>query len=199
MSWVAQTGETLVVPNTAEDRRFTPGLNSPVQSVTDRSMVLTPLWAEGKVIGVISAAADGEMAFDDRNACFFETLAMQAGVVIQQERQRRRRIEAIRLRYNPYQVGEPIRNPDSFFGRKNEIQQILDGIAKNSFIVHGERRIGKTSLLYQLEHHLSVTLRENPTHVFIPVLTTLQGVAEQEFFGMLMGRDSFHLGCTERN
>ena len=57
---------------------------------------------------------------------------------------------------NPYIVGAPLREQQKhmFFGRENEITSIRYAIRKESggtiFMVHGDRRSGKTSLLHQL-------------------------------------------------
>jgi len=52
---------------------------------------------------------------------------------------------------NPYRYGHPIREPEWFFGREEQLQTILDRLSKHeSTSLIGERRSGKTSLLYQL-------------------------------------------------
>lgn len=54
---------------------------------------------------------------------------------------------------NPFTYGNPIRNPERFCGREEEIQQIVNRLlssAHESTSVVGERRIGKTSLLKYL-------------------------------------------------
>ena len=52
---------------------------------------------------------------------------------------------------NPYRYGGPIRDPEWFFGRLEQMRTILDRIAKNECTaLVGERRSGKTSLLFQL-------------------------------------------------
>jgi hypothetical protein len=51
---------------------------------------------------------------------------------------------------NPFTFGNPIRDPARFYGRKEEIRQILNRLrssAHESTSIVGERRIGKTSLL----------------------------------------------------
>jgi len=55
---------------------------------------------------------------------------------------------------NPFTFGNPIRDPERFFGRKEEIRQIVNRLlssAHESTSVVGERRIGKTSLLKHLD------------------------------------------------
>ena len=55
---------------------------------------------------------------------------------------------------NPFTFGNPIRDPARFFGRQEEIRQIINRLlssAHESTSVVGERRIGKTSLLKHLD------------------------------------------------
>ena len=54
------------------------------------------------------------------------------------------------VRANPYVVGQWVRG-ERFYGRRALIDEILNG-PRNSLWVLGTRRIGKTSLLKQLEH-----------------------------------------------
>lgn len=84
----------------------------------------------------------------------------------------------------PYIVGSPIVDPKMFFGRKQIIQKIISKLHNNSIILTGSRRIGKTSLLYQLKNRL-VSL-DSSDHFFIPVLIDVQGVLEQNFFQRVM-------------
>jgi AAA+ ATPase superfamily predicted ATPase len=54
---------------------------------------------------------------------------------------------------NPFTFGNPIRDPARFYGRKGDIRQIVNRLlstAHESTSTVGERRIGKTSLLYHL-------------------------------------------------
>jgi hypothetical protein len=56
---------------------------------------------------------------------------------------------------NPFTFGNSIKEPERFFGRKQEIRQILNRLlssAHESTSLIGERRIGKTSLLLYLAH-----------------------------------------------
>jgi formylglycine-generating enzyme required for sulfatase activity/tetratricopeptide (TPR) repeat protein len=75
---------------------------------------------------------------------------------------------------NPYIAGQPLRSKDGFFGRQdiiNEIARELGGsYTGKSFVLFGQRRIGKTSLLFQLERLL---LRKS----FLPVYFNLQDSA----------------------
>jgi len=56
---------------------------------------------------------------------------------------------------NPFTYGNPISDPARFFGRRAEVEQVytrlLNAEFESSSIV-GERRTGKTSLLYYIAH-----------------------------------------------
>jgi uncharacterized protein len=54
---------------------------------------------------------------------------------------------------NPFTFGNPIKDPARFYGRETDIRQITNRLlssAHESTSIIGERRIGKTSLLYHL-------------------------------------------------
>lgn len=54
---------------------------------------------------------------------------------------------------NPYVYGNSVKDAHSFFGRKDELEQIIQAVtkpAKQDVLVVGERRTGKTSLINQL-------------------------------------------------
>jgi hypothetical protein len=56
---------------------------------------------------------------------------------------------------NPFTFGNPIKDPTRFHGREGDIRQIVNRLlssAHESTSIIGERRIGKTSLLYHLTH-----------------------------------------------
>jgi ligand-binding sensor domain-containing protein len=96
----------------------------------------------------------------------------------------RRGQEALSRGFNPYISGEPVRRDDMFFGRRALLQRIIDTLHSNSIMIHGERRIGKTSLLLQLV----TTLREvNDTdYWFVPVYVDLEGTPQETFFQLLI-------------
>lgn len=59
------------------------------------------------------------------------------------------------MRKNPYLNRLPVRDPSRFYGRKREIRRILEGLAADppqSFSLVGDRRIGKSSTLHQIQH-----------------------------------------------
>jgi len=91
---------------------------------------------------------------------------------------------AIVSKYNPYIAGAPIRNEEMFFGREKMIKRIMNTVHNNSLMIHGPRRIGKTSLQHQLK--LRLERARDPEYEFIPVMIDLQGTSEQYFFCHLM-------------
>jgi hypothetical protein len=76
-----------------------------------------------------------------------------------------------RLRGNPYVVGQWVRG-ERFYGRRGLIAEILHG-NRNSLWVLGTRRIGKTSLLKQLEHLTAPAEEEQ-----VPIFWDFQGASD---------------------
>jgi hypothetical protein len=72
------------------------------------------------------------------------------------------------VRANPYVVGQWVRG-ERFYGREALIDEILNG-PRNSLWVLGTRRIGKTSLLKQLEH-----LSASGGSEYVPIFWDFQG------------------------
>ena len=58
---------------------------------------------------------------------------------------------------NPYIPGQPVDNPDLFFGRHDLVTSLREHLLKGRrvFVVSGGHRMGKSSLLRQLPNHLS--------------------------------------------
>jgi hypothetical protein len=71
-----------------------------------------------------------------------------------------------------------------FYGRDKLTQRMLSTLHRNSLMITGERRIGKTTFL----HHLKRVLAEDEggDWKFFPVFVDLQGVPEQGFFHAMM-------------
>jgi len=74
---------------------------------------------------------------------------------------------------NPYVVGQWVRG-ERFYGRSDLIEEVLDG-PRNSLWVLGTRRVGKTSLLKQLEHLTSLDGRD-----YLPLFWDFQGADTPE-------------------
>ena len=88
------------------------------------------------------------------------------------------------IRPNPYIVGNPVRSPEMFFGRKDEfqfIQRTLENQQEGCVLVLcGERRTGKTSILYQI-----LNRRLGPK--FIPAFVDMQGLVVKRDEELLTG------------
>lgn len=87
-------------------------------------------------------------------------------------------------RYNPYIAGAPVRNEKMFYGREKLLQRIINTLPNNSLMMHGPRRIGKTSLQHQLKQRLESGA--HPEYDYVPVFIDLQGVREERFFFTMM-------------
>ena len=74
----------------------------------------------------------------------------------------------------PYVVGQWVRG-DRFYGRSAQIEEILDG-NRNCIWLLGTRRIGKTSLLKQIEH----IVETSPDSRYFPVFWDFQGAETPE-------------------
>ncbi len=94
---------------------------------------------------------------------------------------------------SPYIVGVPIDPTKSpFFGRRDVFEWVTENLhgatQKNILVFHGERRIGKTSILLQLEKgKLGETFRNNPERPTCPVYIDLQGLNDWETCNFLHG------------
>jgi tetratricopeptide (TPR) repeat protein len=98
--------------------------------------------------------------------------------------QRARRRRAMKLRFNPYIAGAPVLDDQMFYGREKLTQRMLSTLHRNSLMITGERRIGKTTFLHHLKRVLAAD--EGSGWQFFPVFVDLQGVPEQAFFHALM-------------
>lgn len=92
--------------------------------------------------------------------------------------------QAVERRFNPYIAGSPLRDDNMFYGRQRLLTEIESALHQNSIMIHGERRIGKTSLLYQIRRRLEV--RQDAHQRFLPIFVDLEGTPEAEFFHRLM-------------
>ncbi len=85
---------------------------------------------------------------------------------------------------NPHIAGSPIKDSAMFFGREDVyawLRQHLRGkFQDNVIVLYGERRSGKTSILYQMKEQLG------DDH-YIPVLLDLQGMRLEGMDGFLWG------------
>jgi len=88
--------------------------------------------------------------------------------------------------FNPYQAGEPIIEQEKFYGRTVELDKIKSMLQSGSVIVHGERRIGKTSILRHIEQTIDGK--------FIPCFVQLGDATEDTFFRKI--REGIATGCN---
>ena len=101
-----------------------------------------------------------------------------AATALMSRRKKKRRL--LERRFNPYTAGSPVLDEKLFFGRQQLIERILQTLHNNSLLLHGERRIGKTTLQHQLKRRLEAL--EDPEYAFFPVYIDLQGTPEEQFF-----------------
>lgn len=93
---------------------------------------------------------------------------------------------------NPYIWKTTITNPECFFGRKEEVEDIYERINSEdpqSVAVVSERKMGKSSLLYYLYHKKDEYLRDPEKYVFISV--DIQGEtinSKDDFFKVILER-----------
>ena len=105
-------------------------------------------------------------------------LALAGGVVLPTIRNWRRQ-RAFDRKFNPYTASRPIVDPEGFFGREDLLSNILNTVHTNHVMIHGERRIGKTSLLHQIQRRLSQL--DDPDYRLIPLYVDLEIVERNEF------------------
>ena len=83
---------------------------------------------------------------------------------------------------NPYIAGNPITGSEMFFGRDDVfafIHQALTGKHQdNVLVLYGQRRTGKTSVLYQMRHHLDDR--------YLPIFIDLHGLALESLSGFIL-------------
>lgn len=85
---------------------------------------------------------------------------------------------------NPYIAGDPIDNPELFFGREELIATIMRSLPGNHIAVEGPRRSGKSSLLNEVARRLHQL--DDPEFCFVPVKFNCQSATQTEFFYKLM-------------
>lgn len=158
-------------------------------------VIATPLKSQESNLGALILARL-QTNFSTGDSDFLSVLASQAGIALENAyayneviknttTKLSNRIEdKINGLYIPYIAGPPIVNPQMFFGRQSDFEKIIGLLLGNFVMVIGPRRIGKTSLLHQLTYHLPRL--QNPSIRFVPVLVSVEGMPEAEFFHMVM-------------
>ena len=111
---------------------------------------------------------------------------------------RQRRQQVFEPIPNPYIVGNPIRGKEMFFGRQDDFNYIKEKLAEGTkgmvIVFCGERRSGKTSILFQI---CTGELGDS----FVPVLIDMQSMPvrdEGEFFDKLAAEISRGLDGSAR-
>ncbi len=103
---------------------------------------------------------------------------------------------------NPYTPGGMIKTPAMFFGRAQALHRIRDRLRKgDSTAVVGLRRIGKSSLLYQLAHRTAAL----PPHALAKtglatdnLKTELARLAQYKLVEEVAGRYKIQVPLTRR-
>ena len=59
---------------------------------------------------------------------------------------------SLKHKRNPYIIGRPINEPELFYGRQKELSFVKENLSRGEKVIllHGERRIGKSSLLQNI-------------------------------------------------
>jgi TolB protein len=80
---------------------------------------------------------------------------------------------------NPYDSSRPVSEEKMFFGRDDVLIWVRENLigSRRVFVLHGPRRIGKTSLLRHLTHHLPPG--------YVPTLLDLQSVEQKDLPSIL--------------
>ncbi|MBN1352721.1 hypothetical protein JXJ21_25255 [candidate division KSB1 bacterium] len=87
---------------------------------------------------------------------------------------------------NPYEASQPVRGDSHMIRPEAYLNQLESLIEKNSLALWGERRIGKTSILFQFEDLLNENLRNAVAPPIYPVFFSLDGKRENRFLGDLL-------------
>ena len=75
------------------------------------------------------------------------------------------------MELNPYISGQIVTKPERFVGRKSILEQVMKELANKKFILlYGQRRVGKSSLLFRIASEL-----QSDGKRFIPVYCSLEG------------------------
>lgn len=89
---------------------------------------------------------------------------------------------------SPYITGAPVRDSEMFFGRREELDEVIR-LLRGHFqdritVIHGRRKVGKTSILYQLKQGdpnlLSVSTLQEVQESYIPVLIDFERFTDEK-------------------
>ncbi|MEP7289510.1 MAG: cache domain-containing protein [Chloroflexota bacterium] len=94
------------------------------------------------------------------------------------------------IRFNPYIIEGALVDSDArlFFGRIAALARVIGAgvIGGDDVLIEGNRHVGKTSLLRQVERRLRERRVSDPTYWYWPVSLNLQGIPAQTFYATLM-------------
>lgn len=81
---------------------------------------------------------------------------------------------------NPYIFGSPVKDREMFFGREDVFhilrEHLIGTYQDNIVMLYGQRRTGKTSILYQLLNNHE----ERIGNSYVPVMISLEGLQDVE-------------------
>jgi CheY-like chemotaxis protein len=79
VGWVAETGNSVIVPHAPDDPRFSPDIDEQVGFPT-ASLLVVPLWVRQTVIGVLAVANKSSGDFGRDDCTLVETMAASAAI-----------------------------------------------------------------------------------------------------------------------
>jgi serine phosphatase RsbU (regulator of sigma subunit) len=91
VGWVAKSGESVIVPDVRNDRRYV------AARPTTRSEIATPMMFEGRVVGVFNLESDHLDVYHDGHLELLSAFAVQAAMALERARTARERVERRRL------------------------------------------------------------------------------------------------------
>jgi GAF domain-containing protein/FixJ family two-component response regulator len=173
ISSLYQNGKTQVIKKTDEIELFKTFSNA-------AEIAVTPFFNNGEKIGLLCIAGKSQGGFNDQELNVLEGLTLLSEGKVHQFDQYRIKQEAFSRRFNPYIVGQVIKDQKMFFGREDISEKIINGIHNNHFFIEGDRRIGKSSLIKHLIHRIGY--QEDNEYQFHTAFFDLQGVEQGQFF-----------------
>jgi hypothetical protein len=102
--------------------------------------------------------------------------------------------EFTRIR-NPYVAGNPITSPNLFFGRQDVFDFVVENLVgaeqKNTLVLHGQRRTGKSSVLLQLRDRVL-------PQEFIPVYVNMEALPDVKTMEAFLARLAYEIHRAAR-
>ncbi|MCL4868912.1 MAG: GAF domain-containing protein [Anaerolineae bacterium] len=125
------------------------------KSYNDLKYVALPMWGEEQIVeradNLLQNKLKQPFAIDAVTLDIVNIQKIAAAPRPDIELQRAVLSQISLIKVSPYQIVGPV-NQRVFFGRERELRKISDGIASASFAVIAGRRVGKTSILRQLQY-----------------------------------------------